>query len=379
MSKLFLLYPIFYFSTLNAFAQNLIPNPGFEEHHGDTALYWKQPPGKFYHFLYYSTPLNSPHTGSCFNGICMHSNRANEYLAVELKEPLKKDLRYIMSIFVRLDGSDAVAGLLDTISCYFDSKAPATVHGYLPVAPQVKFHIEKKDPSESYKWVELKQQYTASGGERFIVLGYYPKEASPLTEITDTNTTLVENDNAFYYAAPEKTKKPKRNRKNADEEFREEINRRRTELDMEQRQKEYLQHTGKSPLQFNVRYYFDDLYLGPDSRVSINEPIILNIYFETGKANLLPGSYNELDKYVSYLKENPSFTSVVHGHTDDKGDAASNQSLSENRAKAVSEYLISKGIVSSRLSYKGWGSSKPLNNGDKSKDRRVELEIIKNK
>ena len=69
----------------------------------------------------------------------------------------------------------------------------------------------------------------------------------------------------------------------------------------------------------------------------------------------------------------------INGHTDDVGDVASNQDLSEQRAKSVYEFLIEKAIDPSRLKYKGFGESKPMESNDspegRAKNRRTEFEV----
>jgi outer membrane protein OmpA-like peptidoglycan-associated protein len=70
----------------------------------------------------------------------------------------------------------------------------------------------------------------------------------------------------------------------------------------------------------------------------------------------------------------------INGHTDNVSGAEFNQTLSENRAKAVYDYLVSKGVDSSRLTYKGYGLTKPLASNDteegRAKNRRTEFVII---
>ena len=111
------------------------------------------------------------------------------------------------------------------------------------------------------------------------------------------------------------------------------------------------------------------------------EAIVLNnIYFETDKSELLPESFPELDKLVSLMKASPQKSIEISGHTDNTGTEETNIQLSTARAKAVVDFLVSKGIASSRLTYKGYGSSIPLADNDsdegRSKNRRVELKII---
>lgn len=105
-----------------------------------------------------------------------------------------------------------------------------------------------------------------------------------------------------------------------------------------------------------------------------------NIFFETAKAVLLPTSQNELDGLIRILTENASMKIEIRGHTDNVGSDASNQALSENRAKAVVDYLVSKGIATDRLVFKGFGESTPVATNEteegKALNRRVEFRIV---
>ena len=105
--------------------------------------------------------------------------------------------------------------------------------------------------------------------------------------------------------------------------------------------------------------------------------IALYINFETGKALIKPESENIIDQVAQLLKENAALKISVEGHTDNVGTAPANQTLSENRAKAVMNAIIAKGIDKARLSSKGWGQTKPIadNKTDdgKAKNRRVEI------
>ncbi len=105
--------------------------------------------------------------------------------------------------------------------------------------------------------------------------------------------------------------------------------------------------------------------------------IALYINFESGKSDIKPESQGIIDQIVQLLKDNPTLKISIEGHTDNVGTVASNQTLSEKRAQAVMNALIAKGIDKSRLSFKGFGSSKPISdNGTddgKAKNRRVEI------
>ncbi|MEN7547292.1 PorP/SprF family type IX secretion system membrane protein [Rapidithrix thailandica] len=121
-----------------------------------------------------------------------------------------------------------------------------------------------------------------------------------------------------------------------------------------------------------------DIQLEPLAR---NTKIELeNIYFETGSFNIAQVSLAELNKLTTYMRENPDINVEIGGHTDNVGSASSNEKLSLNRAKAVYEVVVSKGIDPNRLSYVGYGESQPLvpNNSkaNQAKNRRIEF-IIK--
>ncbi|MEM6964404.1 MAG: OmpA family protein [Bacteroidota bacterium] len=102
-----------------------------------------------------------------------------------------------------------------------------------------------------------------------------------------------------------------------------------------------------------------------------------NIYFETDKYDILPESYQELDKLVNIMKKNASMTIDIQGHTDSDGSADYNLKLSKNRANAVQQYLVQQGIDASRLTNQGRGLSQPVaentTSEGKQKNRRVEF------
>ncbi|MCE7954122.1 MAG: hypothetical protein DYH00_00480 [Bacteroidetes bacterium CHB6] len=106
-----------------------------------------------------------------------------------------------------------------------------------------------------------------------------------------------------------------------------------------------------------------------------------NIFFDTNSATLKPESKAELDKLVAFIKSNAIAKIEVGGHTDNVGDDKSNQTLSENRAKAVYDYLIKSGIEALRLTSKGYGETKPVADNTtedgRAKNRRTEITILR--
>ncbi len=106
-----------------------------------------------------------------------------------------------------------------------------------------------------------------------------------------------------------------------------------------------------------------------------------NINFETGKSKLIDESIAELDKLAEYLKNNKNIKIEIDGYTDNVGTEKFNLKLSENRAKAVKNYLVKKDIDKERITYKGFGSSLPIATNytpeGRKLNRRVEFKILK--
>lgn len=104
-----------------------------------------------------------------------------------------------------------------------------------------------------------------------------------------------------------------------------------------------------------------------------------NVFFSTGSSKLLAKSYSKLNDVVAILNDNPSYKVAIDGHTDNTGKADKNQTLSEDRAGSVREYLVSKGIDASRLTSTGYGQDKPVADNKtaagRAKNRRVEMTL----
>ncbi len=105
-----------------------------------------------------------------------------------------------------------------------------------------------------------------------------------------------------------------------------------------------------------------------------------NLFFAVNSAALEEASRTELNQLVEFLTVNPGLRIEVSGHTDADGSAEHNQKLSEERANAVRDHLIGKGIPADRLVAKGHGASKPLaaNDSDANKalNRRTDITVL---
>ncbi|PRY34418.1 tetratricopeptide repeat protein [Spirosoma oryzae] len=105
-----------------------------------------------------------------------------------------------------------------------------------------------------------------------------------------------------------------------------------------------------------------------------------NLFFETGRYDLADKSRTELDRLAQFLKINPGVAIEISGHTDDRGDAAANLTLSKKRAQSVVTYLTQAGISAERIKAVGYGKARPLvpNTTDENRqlNRRIEWRVL---
>ncbi|HZX73932.1 MAG TPA: OmpA family protein, partial [Cyclobacteriaceae bacterium] len=116
--------------------------------------------------------------------------------------------------------------------------------------------------------------------------------------------------------------------------------------------------------------------LKADSLIVLNE-----LLFETNSFKLQGQHFSALDAIAKFLLAHPTLEASVSGHTDNTGNERHNVSLSTNRAEAVAEYLISKGVLDDHVTFEGFGSAQPIMTNEtaqgRSKNRRVEI-LIRN-
>jgi len=120
----------------------------------------------------------------------------------------------------------------------------------------------------------------------------------------------------------------------------------------------------------------------PMQPIAIGNTVVLNnVFFDTDSYSLKPESKVELLAIVDFMNQNPLICFEIGGHTDNVGNKQYNTTLSNNRAKAVYDFIVEAGISSSRLSYKGYADNKPVVDNttpeNRAKNRRTELVITK--
>jgi len=119
---------------------------------------------------------------------------------------------------------------------------------------------------------------------------------------------------------------------------------------------------------------------GKDIKSALNTEgkiVTHGILFDTGSDKIKPESLPTLKNILAILEASPDLKFSIEGHTDNQGNKAINQPLSERRAAAVKAWLEGKGIAADRLQSKGWGDSKPIDKNDtpegRANNRRVEF------
>jgi OOP family OmpA-OmpF porin len=357
MRKLFILTFIIIgltdISAQSLIEKNIVPNGSFENYRKKSgniknAIPWI-PVGSI---DYYQEPLSNDtgrckgaRTGECYGGL-RFQKKYKEFVEVKLSEVLKHGNNYQFECYLRLAfWSNAQ---LKSFGVYF-SKAGMKALTY----PEREYLMDTIVPKGGvlhggYCWFKFKGTYRASGGEKFITLGNFsPNLKADMQKEKNAKPGFKE---AYYFFDDVSLKwiKPR------EDEIR--------------------------TVMVDSVGYEKDSVLQVKTNVQMGEKITLKVSFEQSKANLLPESFGELNKLSQYLFRHPNLVIRIDGHSDNIGSKQKNQRLSEQRAGAVFEYLITHG-VQNKMYFKGYGSSLPIADNDtedgRAKNRRVEFEIIK--
>lgn len=140
----------------------------------------------------------------------------------------------------------------------------------------------------------------------------------------------------------------------------------------------YSENFALKELADKTKPFMMDVPMQPIDTGSVIE--LKNVFFETAKFDLKPESKAELNKLIAFLNANKNIRGELSGHTDNVGDKKMNITLSQNRAKSVYDYLVANGVDAKRLTYKGYGDTKPKVKNDsdvnRAMNRRTEFKVI---
>lgn len=267
-----------------------------------------------------------PRTGDGYVGI-LSKRIYSEYVSSELKHSLKKDREYYVEFWVSLAEDCKFSSR--RIGLYFSTGKPTVISTTKPLSwePQV---VSSSFITEVEQWVKISGTFKANGNEKFITIGCFHNGSKDFCKV-------------------------------------------------------------KKSRERTAGYYIDDVlvvdidsinYLDkkPDS-IPLNKTaqVLKNLTFPTNSSIINESSYSELDSLQHYLEQNPKLKIELSGYTDNIGKEQDNLLLSQARVKAVAEYLISKGIETERVSYKGYGSQHPISTNEteegRKQNRRVEFKL----
>lgn len=346
-----------------AVAQNLVINPGFEEYFRCPSSFstdsrdfflpgWSSAnmgtPDHFHQCSWSDNdvPFNwagqtNAHTGLGYAGIYTWNNNGKnyrEYIQCELASPLEKGIRYRIGFHFQLSSYSVYAtdriGLILSDSLIFRKDDKVIRHAAI-------LQKTKEDLFTDRDWLEASTEYVAKGGEQYLVIGNFSDDkATRHQQLTSRKgKSFMLSASAYYYIDDVSV----------------------VRLD---------------PVPEPVPLWTDGREIEP------NETYILkNIQFEFDSYQLLSVSFPELDKLVEVMKTKPDWDVELAGHTDDQGSDDYNLVLSQNRARSVGEYLVTKGVDQSRIRTTGFGKKQPLvsrtDEAARSVNRRVEVKFLK--
>lgn len=300
-----------------------------------------------------------PHDGDGYCGIYCSKNDYREYLQTRLRRKLRSgdsiQLSFWASLSEESTGAVATLGGLftkesisDTVRSLFLAKERKYLTNDIfqtiarPYTPQIVNPVDSTI-TNTRGWQRISGTFVAQGGEQYITIGNF--NLAELSGYTDYDSLSRLLPGAYYYIDDVTVQCL-----NCPPPVADDLN-----LDST-----YLTHEQPA---FTVGSTF----------------VLKDIYFEFDKSTILQQSYFELRSLISLLETYPKMRIEIRGHTDSKGSDSYNQRLSDNRAKAVMDYLISKGINEKRLQYKGYGKTLPIDTNDteegRANNRRVEFKI----
>ncbi len=442
MAKKYALIPALLLTVAATEAQNLVPNPSFEEHTvcpkelGKRQLYienWIQPTaGSIDYFHRCSDKCGVPDnvvgyqeamSGDGYIGLTVYHERYRVYAQALLKQPLVAGKSYSVEFSICLAENSKYA--IGNIGAYFSpdkisSVVETTFECYESVASEGGFKLnpgpcrpQVNNLSENFlkdtkNWKKVTGSFTAKGGEKYITIGnFFSKVKTPYMP----SPSLGKGEYAYYYiddvavvetgtsaepffvssnvspvaglAQKNPAWKEEALKEKAPAEqlidplsIKEMMNEQEIDKKIQEvRQKlEELKAINQALTQQKA---IVQAKAQPDAKPTVLE----RLYFAKAKAEILPQSEAELIKLVNMMNNSIGMNIRIDGHTDESGNEEGNKKLSLQRAQAVVNFLVMFDIDPTRMTYNGFGSSKPIAKNDteegRKMNRRVEFTITK--
>ena len=288
--------------------------------------------------------VSDPYDGYGYAGIYTWINlpkNYREYLHCKLEAPLVEDSLYQVEFRYKL--ASYAKYCTDRIGLLLSDSLQTLKHDrLLKMTPTMLALKDSALTAETGGWELATMKYRARGNEQFLTIGNFADNQSTKTYYIrfrpDAEPMLAQS--AYYYIDDVKV----------------------------------------IPLFTIPERMVPPVFTGEDPELNTTY-VLKDIQFEFNSYALLPGSYNDLDKVVSWLRDHPDISVRLAGHTDDVGNENYNQVLSANRAGSAAAYLVAKGIPAERIKTEGYGENMPLMEGEteeaRSINRRVEIEFFR--
>lgn len=288
------------------------------------------------------------HSGNCYAGIFVFSHgNYREYLQTALKAPLQQNKTYRFSLHISL--ADYSCASIDQLGvCFMNSKADYHSSDVITDQQPVYLNIDREVGNDTKNWHRVNVNYKAQGGESYVLFGSFDIHKLKRTTLkapkeVKTRINQAAGRDAYYFI---------------------------DDVSLVEIQVDEETSSPVKPGKERTEKTF------PDSSF-----VLSTILFQTNETALMPSSYSELDTLAIYLIKNLGTSIDISGHTDNSGNEKINKKLSAGRAKTVADYLVLKGIDITRISHKGYGSSKPVSTNNteegRQQNRRVEFSIHK--
>lgn len=360
--------PILFFLIFCCFistSQNLVLNPSFEDFYDcprDMSLFhrnvtdWTIPTnGTTDYFNSCSEKMGFKNfsgeqiarTGNGYAGIYVYFKKDyREYIQGTLKSTLKRGKKYQVKFYISLAENSRYAikdfGIMMTSEKFNASKSKANINAKLFIKriPNLKFRptFSKEFYDNDKEWTEISFTYTADGFENNFAIGNFKSNSE--TEKSFARKSKYESFSYYYI---------------------DDISIESLEIEEKLIIEEEIKEL---EIKTNQVYTFQ------------------NVLFDFDKAELLDVSIEELNQVYKHIKKNPNFKVEIYGHTDNVGLETRNQELSEQRAKSVADYLIEKGLSSTKITSYGFGSLQPILTNETEEgqqlNRRVAFKLIQN-
>jgi OmpA-OmpF porin, OOP family len=346
-------------------SQNLVPNPSFEEYFSCPGSYNYATDGKLAPGWFSPTtgtpdlfnqcsrgeasvPTNwaghsKAYTGKGYAGIFVYliaNPNYREYLQAELTKPLEKDGQYYVEFYFKLSSNSKFS--IDRIGFLLsDSAHWAKIDKLYPVKPTYELVMATPYNRSTGLWNKCSFTLAAKGGERFLTIGNFSsndKTRSFKIAFSKAKEAML-NKAAYFFIDDVKLINLK-----------------------EQLPEKPVTVSGYPEIKVNETY------------------VLKNIFFEFDNYQLVGTSFEELDKWYTFIKAHPNWKIQLTGHTDERGTDEYNLKLSQQRVQNVADYIIQKGVDAKLVTTFGEGKRKPLSQGKDEAahalNRRVEIKFL---